>query len=303
MGKQQWCLRVNRQGAEDIRRQLLEEGILDRTLKIRPEGEGLLFPITSRQEGAIQAEFEELHQRAELPRHELIGGIAVLAENDPAGAAIILADRPSVHTALIAESAVEGEFRTKRFRVLAGKETTATTHTEYGRTFRIDLEKAYFSARLASERQRILCMMNEGETVLDMFTGVGPFAIILSVKAEAVWACDLNPDAVSLLIENITMNRVSNVIPILADAGNLPALCGRRFDRVIMNLPLMADRFLPAACSLCVPGGTIHFYALIEDDAEENPLFNQIPVRSIERRFVRSYAPGRSHVVYDINIR
>jgi tRNA (guanine37-N1)-methyltransferase len=303
MGKQQWCLRVNRQGAEAVRRELLAEGTLDKNLKIRPEGDELLFPITCEREGSVLSEFEELHHRAELPRHELVGGIAILAEDDPAGAAAILAERPSVHTALIAESAVEGEFRTKRFRVLAGEETTATIHTEYGHTFRIDLEKAYFSARLASERQRIMAMMDQGEEVLDMFAGVGPFAIMLAKKAGMVWACDLNPEAVSLLIENISRNRVSNVIPLLADAGTLPEVFGRRFDRVIMNLPLMAETFLPAASRLCKPGGTIHFYALVEDDEEAPAALNLIPVTSMEKRFVRSYAPGRSHVVYDIIVR
>ncbi len=300
MGKQQWCLRVNRQGAETVRRALLDEGLLDKCLRIRPDGDDLLFPVISECEGSMMAEFEELYQRAPLPRHELIGGIAILAEDDPAGAAAIIADRPSVHTVLLAESAVEGEFRTKRFRVLAGEETTATIHTEYGRTFRIDLEKAYFSARLASERQRITEMMHDGEEVLDMFAGVGPFAVMLAEKAGMIWACDLNPDAVSLLIENISRNRVSNVIPILADAASLPEVCGRQFDRVIMNLPLMAERFLPAASKLCRSGGTIHFYALVADEDEDTPLLNRIPIKSVEKRFVRSYAPGRSHVVYDI---
>lgn len=300
MGEQQWCLRTGRSGAETIRRRLLEDGVLDRSLKIRSDGDDLLLPVLSCIEGAEQAEFEVMARPAVLPRHELIGGIAVLAENDPAGAALIIAERPSVHTALIAESAVQGEFRTKKFRVLAGEATTATVHTEYGKTFRIDLEKAYFSARLASERQRIVAMMESGETVLDMFAGVGPFAIMLAEKAGVVWACDLNPEAVSLLITNCRVNRTGNVIAMLADAATLPGIWERRFDRVIMNLPLIADSFLPAAFSLCRPGGMIHLYAL-EDDTYERD-FGSAPVQSVERRFVRSYAPGRSHRVYDIRV-
>jgi len=303
MGEQQWCLRVNRDGAEDIRRILLAEGVLDRTLKIRPDGDTLLFPILNEREGAFQADFEQIRQRAELPRHELVGGIAILQDDDPVGAATILRERPSIHTALFAESPVEGEFRTKRFRVLAGEETTTTTHTEYGHTFRIDLEKAYFSARLASERQRIVEMMQKGEEVLDMFAGVGPFAIMLAKRASVVWACDLNPEAVSLLISNIGSNRVSNIVPILADAGVLPDIFGKRFDRIVMNLPLMAERFLPAAFSLCRSGGVIHFYSLVSDDEEENALLSHMPVRYVKKHFVRSYAPGKSHMVFDIGVR
>lgn len=299
MGEQQWCLQVNRAGAEEIRRKLLEEGILDRSLKIRADGEYLLFPVTSEQPGAIRAEFETLRIRPELPRHEQVGGIVILQENDPEGAARILEDRPSVHTALFAESGVTGEFRIKQFRILAGESTTATTVTEYGQTFRVDLEKAYFSARLASERQRIVAMMEDGEEVIDMFAGVGPFAIMLAKKASVVWACDLNPDAVLLLIENIAQNRASQVIPILGDAGTLPTILGKRFDRVIMNLPLLAGQFLDAAFSLCRSGGTIHFYALVSDE-EGDPDMSRFPVASMKKRFVRSYAPGRSHMVYDI---
>jgi tRNA (guanine37-N1)-methyltransferase len=302
LGEQQWCLRVSRDGAEEIRRMLLSKGLLDRTLRIRTDGDDLLFPVLCEGDGAFLAEFEVLHQRVDLPRHELVGGIAILHEDDPAGAATILNERPSVHTVLFAESQVEGEFRTKRFKILAGEESTVTIHTEYGHTFRIDLEKAYFSARLASERQRIVGLMHDGEEVLDMFAGVGPFSIMLAENASVIWACDLNPDAISLLIRNIVTNRILNIVPILADAGMLPDIFGKRFDRVIMNLPLMTDRFLSTAFSLCRPGGVIHCYALVSDEDEEYLLLKDFPVKSVQCRFVRSYAPGRSHKVYDITI-
>lgn len=302
MGELQWCLPVHRKGAEEKRRELLSAGLLDLSLKICSNGETLLFPVCSEIEGAVKAEFEPVRQRVELPRHELVGGIAILNEDDSDGAATLLKERPSVHTALYPESAVAGIFRTKKFRVLAGLETTKTMHTEYGHKFVIDLEKAYFSARLATERQRIVTHMDEGEEVLDMFAGVGPFAIMLADKARCIWACDLNSAAVSLLLENIKLNRRKNIVPILADARTLPHLFGRRFDRVIMNLPLMADEFLPAAYDLCKPGGTIHFYSLMEDDQPDNNLLHHIQVVNIIKRFVRSYAPGRSHMVYDIKI-
>jgi tRNA (guanine37-N1)-methyltransferase len=301
MGEQQWCLRVARTGAEETRKKLLLAGILDLNLKIRAEEDYILFPVLAEQPGTTRAEFEPLKKRAELPRHEQVGGIVILQEDDPGGAALILEERPSVHTALYAQGGVSGEFRTRRFRVLAGESTTETTITEYGHTFRIDLEKAYFSARLASERQRVLSMIREREEVIDMFAGVGPFAIILSEKASVVWACDLNPGAVSLLMENITLNRVRNVIPVLCDAGTLPGILGKKFDRVIMNLPLHAGQFLEAAGELCRSGGTIHFYALVTD-AEGDPSFTGFPAASVRKRFVRSYAPGRSHMVYDITV-
>lgn len=300
VGKEQWCLAVPRREAEERRRRLLEEGLLDRRFRPRPEGDVILFPVTEEVPGAVRCEFEAVPERLDLPRHELVGGIAIMQENDPGGAERLLASRPSLETVLFPETAVEGEYRTRRFSVLAGVPTTRTRVTEYGHSFDVDLSLAYFSARLSTERQRILGAMAGGERVLDMFAGVGPFAITLAGKAGIVVAADLNPAAVHLLIENIALNRAGNVIPVLADAAHLPRLGFPPFDRVVMNLPLAAPEFLPAAAALCRDGGTIHLYALQEQEGEYLPLIREVTRGEVAERQVRSYSPGRWHAVYDI---
>ena len=147
--------------------------------------------------------FKEQPGRIGLPRHELVGGIAIMQENDPAGAALILASRPSLHTVLFPTSEVSGKYRIREYSVLAGTPTTRTEVVEHGHRFVVDLPGAYFSARLSTERQRIFEQMREQELVLDMFAGVGPFAIALAPRASLVVAADLNPQAVLLMIENI----------------------------------------------------------------------------------------------------
>ncbi|MCC7554526.1 MAG: methyltransferase [Methanoculleus marisnigri] len=300
MGKEQWCLAVPRREAEERRRRLLEEGLLDRRFRPSPEGDVILFPVTEEVPGAVRCEFEAVPERLDLPRHELVGGIAIMQENDPEGAGRLLASRPSLETVLFPETAVEGEYRTRRFSVLAGVPTTRTRVTEYGHSFDVDLALAYFSARLSTERQRVLGAMGEGERVLDMFAGVGPFAITLAGKAGVVVAADLNPAAVHLLIENIVLNRAGNVIPMLADAAHLPRLGFPPFDRVVMNLPLAAPEFLPAAAALCREGGTIHLYALEEQEGEYLPLIREVTNGEVVERQVRTYSPGKWHAVYDI---
>ncbi|KLK88873.1 methyltransferase [Methanoculleus sediminis] len=300
MGEEQWCLAVPRREAEETRRRLLEEGLLDRRFRPRPEGDAVLFPVTEEVLGAVRCEFEAVPERLVLPRHELVGGIAIMQENDPEGAERLLASRPSLDTVLFPETAVEGEYRTRRFAVLAGVPSTRTRVTEYGHSFDVDLSLAYFSARLSTERQRVLGAMEEGERVLDMFAGVGPFAITLAGKAGFVVAADLNPAAVHLLIENIALNRAGNVIPMLADAAHLPRLGFAPFDRVVMNLPLAAPEFLPAAAALCRDGGTIHLYALEEQEGEYLPLIREVTRGEVVERQVRTYSPGKWHAVYDI---
>jgi len=297
-----WCLRVPKAGGERRRLRLLREGLLDGTLLLRREGDDLLLPVKEPCEGCERALFEETPSRPGLPRHDLIGGIAVLLEPGAGadGAELLLGSRPSIHTVLAPEGPVEGEFRTRRFTVLAGKPTTRTRYTEYGLRFEIDLSLAYFSPRLSSERQRALGLMEDGERVLDMFAGVGPFAITLAAKAGVVYAADINPGAVGLMMENISLNRVGNVLPLLADAARLPGILPGGFDRVVMNLPFGAAGFLDAALALCRPGGTIHLYAMVGEEGALASVIREKSCRVLGERVVHTYSPAEWLAVFDL---
>jgi tRNA (guanine37-N1)-methyltransferase len=298
MEHEQWAVRVPRSRGEEVRQQLLAEGVLDRGLKPRVEGEDLLLPVTGG--GRERARFEARDQVTELPRHELIGGIAIMLEEDREAAEELLRLRPALHTVLLPVSEVEGEFRTRRFAVLAGRPTTATSYLEYGNRYEIDLSEAYFSARLSTERQRISSLSEGGERVFDMFAGVGPFAITLAPRASFVLATDINPGAVRLMEKNILINRARTVLPFLADAATVAEVIPWTFDRVIMNHPFGALSFLPQAFRFCRSGGTIHCYVLQTRAGQALPEIRKFPVRDIRERYVRSYSPGRWHAVYDI---
>ncbi len=293
-------VRVPREEAELTRRALIQQKVLSKRLKPRIEGEYVLFPVESPLFGAEEFFFDMIETIPSLPRHDLIGGIAVMAEPDTAGAELLLAQRRSIHTVLFAESEVEGEFRTRRWSLLAGKDTRKTVCMEHGQKFLIDLEKAFFSSRLVTERQRVLQMVENGETVLDMFAGVGPFAIVLAKRAGKVIASELNPSAVTLIEQNIKLNKISNVLPFLADARHLDLILEKGFDRIVMNLPHGATCFLPFAFRLIKSGGTIHWYAVVSKEGMLIPVLEKFPVKKIREHRVRSYAPGRWHVVYDI---
>lgn len=82
------------------------------------------------------------------PRHELVGGIAIMQDDDPA-AEKILASRPSLHTIVFVEGEVHGGLPHPGVPVLAGEPTTRTVVTEHGHHFTVDLAGVYFSARAA----------------------------------------------------------------------------------------------------------------------------------------------------------
>jgi tRNA (guanine37-N1)-methyltransferase len=299
---EQWGIRVPAQQGEKLRRSLIDEGVLDLSLKVRREGSTLMLPVTEPREGAQRCEFESMPERLVLPRHELVGGIAIMQDHDSEGAERILQSRPSLQTVLCATSEICGEYRTREFKVLAGNPTTRTEVVEYGHRFTVDLSKAYFSARLSSERQRILEQVTGNEIILDMFAGVGPFAITLAARATLVVASDINPQAIILMLENCARNRTENVLPVLADAHHLSASIPWRFDRIVMNLPLSGTEFLPEAFRLCKAGGTIHLYSLVSAEGEHLEYIHKLGGSVVAERIVRSYSPGQWHTVYDIRV-
>ncbi|MEI6292452.1 MAG: class I SAM-dependent methyltransferase family protein [Methanomicrobiales archaeon] len=298
---EQWALQVPKKKGEETRQQLIANGLLDTSLKPFTEGDTIFFPLARPGEGGLQASFEA-HEKRLLPvaRHELIGGIAVLQESDRAAAEALLASRPGIHTVLSTTSDVQGEYRTREFEVLAGVHTTRTLIIEYGHRFTVDLSEAYFSPRLATERQRVLQQMTKGEAVLDMFAGVGPFAISLSKSAGFVVSSDINPAAVIMMKENCLDNHCTNVMPVLADSGRLSRILPWKFNRVVMNLPLLAPQFLDEAFRLCLPGGTIHCYALVSSEGEHLEKISSFQPSEVHEHMVRSYSPGKWHAVYEI---
>ena len=180
------------------------------------------------------------------------------------GEAILRAHK-RLNTVLAKSGAVGGEFRVREFEPIAGVSKTTTIHREYGCVFHVDLAKAYFSPRLSFEHNRIASLVKEGETILDMFTGVGPFAVLIAKKRQKVhvYALDKNPEAIKFLKKNLLVNRVeTKITPIVGDARAIVAerLKGLA-DRVIMNLPEKALEYVDTACLAIKPqGGIIHYY-------------------------------------------
>ena len=79
-------------------------------------------------------------------------------------------------------SAVEGDFRTRNLEILAGDNKTETEYKEFGCKFTVDVENAFFSPRLSTERERIANLVRDGETVVNMFAGVGMFSVMIAKK-------------------------------------------------------------------------------------------------------------------------
>ncbi len=189
-------------------------------------------------------------------------------------AAALMRVHKNVVSVLAKESERTGEFRIRDLRLVAGDPDTEVVHKESGCLFKLDPRRVYFSPRESAERERIAAKVGEGESILVMFSGVGPFPICIAKRHERVraTAVEINPHAHNYCVENIHLNRVGDhVTAILGDVREICPNLGETFDRVLMPLPKGAHKFLDVAIPLLRDGGILHFYHW----APEPDLFSQ----------------------------
>ncbi len=212
-------------------------------------------------------------------------------------------------------SDVEGDFRTRNLEVIAGEDNTETEYREFGCRFKVDVEKAFFSPRLSTERNRIADLIVDGETVINMFGGIGMFSIIAAKKKKCtVYNIDLNPYASKLCEQNIKLNKklAGTVISINGDAAQvIKEQLQNKGDRTLMLLPERSDEFLNSAISATKSGGIIHYYSHQHADKRQDAVeiskqhYLQVsPVKSeiLGGRMVRAVGPRYYQTVVDVRI-
>ncbi|MDH5416021.1 MAG: class I SAM-dependent methyltransferase family protein [Nitrosopumilus sp.] len=211
-------------------------------------------------------------------------------------------------------SDVEGDFRTRNLEIIAGEDNTETEYKEFGCKFIVDVEKAFFSPRLSTERERIANLIQEGEIVTNMFAGVGMFSIMSAKKKKCIiYSLDINPIASKLCEKNIELNKLAGkIISINGDASKtIKEQLENKSDRTLMLLPERSDEFLESAISTTKNGGIIHYYSHIHADKKseaaklsEEHYLQVTPVKSeiLNSKIVRAVGPRYYQTVVDVKI-
>jgi tRNA (guanine37-N1)-methyltransferase len=347
------CIQVGRRFGERLRTLLLEQHLLDSGFPITSENEHLLFPLatppTTQQldtlrrrttafalvernlqplprkprdlESALQGRIPS-ERLAELPNSlDIVGNIAVVELADDLepyvqeiGQAIARVN-PKLIAVYAKAGSVTGVYRTRPLRLLVGEPRTQTIHVEYGVRLVVDLAETYFSPRLGTEHDRVAKLVRPGEVVVDMFTGVGPFALLAAKRqAVTVYALDVNAHAIGCLEQSLKLNRLKGqIVPLLGDSRRIVLdELRRRADRIIMNLPHDAFTYLDvAAAAVKTTGATIHFYGVTSEDLPLERLEAQVTaelakhgigIKRLESRRVRDIAPHEAQVALDLQV-
>jgi tRNA wybutosine-synthesizing protein 2 len=223
----------------------------------------------------------------------------------------VLKNFPYVKTVCMRTGSISGELREPGVKVIAGEKNTITTHRENRCSYKIDVSKLMFSKGNLFERGRLPGLVGTGETVVDMFSGIGYFSIPIAkfAKPAKVFAIDKNPVAVEYLKENIRINKIEGKItPVFGDCREVRF--GDIGDRIIMGFLPKTYEFLPAAFEALKPeGGVIHYHdTFAKEELWEKPIhiletsgfkYGYVLDRITYKNVVKEYAPNVFHVVLD----
>jgi tRNA (guanine37-N1)-methyltransferase len=247
--------------------------------------------------------------------YELYGSIAVVEAGPNQAKRIaqrLLRFNKNIKTVLRKGGAVSGRYRTRKFLYVAGTRNYLTDYKENGCTFRFDIRKVFFSTKLAYERKRISDLVKNGEKVVVMFAGIGPYAIEIAKarkKCEVI-AIELNSMACKYMRENVIINKTPNVIVEKGDAKLLAKKHPDFADRIVMPLPKEAPDFFPAALKMSKQRCIIHCYSFCENDKVDKMIkatrnfFEERKKRFklLGHRTVRPYSATEAEIALDFLI-
>ena len=205
---------------------------------------------------------------------------------------------------------IEGQFREPVREVIAG-ELSETIHRENGVLFKLDAMKIMFSQGNLRERIR-MSRLGKGEIVVDMFAGIGYFALPMAVHSQphSVTAIELNPAAYRYLVENTRLNHVEDIVqPVLGDC--IERTPKGEADRVVMGMVQVTNRYLKTGIRALKPGGVLHYHQTIPSwkfpDAAIGDVSKAAKALGLSAEIlgctrVKKYSPGVVHAVVDARI-
>ena len=326
------CVKVPLKQLNDTRLKLMEIGQMNMDYKIKAADDYGYIPLNGDVEGyeIVDIELEPMkkvpHNFSEILKDELtpeeienlrtsfdtIGDIVILEIPDDllskkqiiGDAALKFTKKQAIY---MKKSAIKGTIRIRDLEFLAGTDDSITIHKEHGVRLKLDVKEVYFSPRLATERIRVSNSVKDGEKILDMFCGIGPFPILIAKNHDVdITAVDINEAAIKYLNENIKLNKLKGTIKAYCgDVREVSESFNCKFDRIIMNLPGLAYTFLDVAVNLIEDGGIINYYEFSDSYEQGIKRLTQAvneagkEVEIINTRKVKSTSPGEWHVAID----
>jgi len=302
--------KTSMQNAERLKKFLLHKKLLHTGYLAKQEGSSVLFPLRGKftdkrfRVKFVQAVFppsllekksmKEVLLKALTEREkaylrrgfDTMGDIALidvpkeLQSKEKLIAETILSLHKNIRTVLKKKGIHAGTFRLQPLQYLAGEKKKEALYKENGVVMKLNVEKVYFSPRLANERKRIASLVKPRERVLVMFSGCAPYPLVIARHSQAkeITGIELNPAAHMYAEQNAALNKAKHVQLIHGDVRKIVPQLKKTYERICMPLPKGAENFLTEAFLVSKKGTIIHFYDFLHEKD-----FPQKAIEKIER--------------------
>jgi tRNA wybutosine-synthesizing protein 2 len=337
------CVSVPAPQAGQALDQLTDEGLRDVRYRVRQEQDRVLIPVRGPQaalahvdEGQLveaQLEHDPRRPPIEVVRERLQpdlddDGIAALPEGWTRLGDVLLLRLPeelAPHAETVARAygdvleadsvlhleGSKGPWREPQTRLLWGDADTETVHREHGIAYHLDPREVMFSPGNKTERHRLRDHVREDETVVDLFAGIGYFALPLAAAGADVVACEANPTAARYLGESAEANDLADRIQ-LREGDCRQRAPADVADRVHMGYFPGTEAFLPTAIEALDPaGGWLHYHdrvprddplATAEARVREHEALADLAVHREQAHVVKTLDPRNVHVALDLRV-
>lgn len=276
-------------------------------MKVRRSGTARLTPYS------LAVSLADVPERLKylLPRKwETVGNIAILKLRDElrpydeqVGSAYARA--LGAVSVFAVEGLISGEYRRPSLRLIYGR-SGETVHHENGVDYVIDVATVMFSSANHDERIRMAALACDGETIVDMFAGIGHLSMPIAVHSAParIIASEASYETYRYLLRTIDANGVRDVYDAVNIDNRLLEVKGA--DRVIMGYLMNTREWLDAAIGMCRKGATIHLHEAVRRNAinewKESILsdygMGRVAIRSVRR--VKGYSALLDHMVADL---
>ncbi|MDR2967258.1 MAG: class I SAM-dependent methyltransferase family protein [Methanobacteriaceae archaeon] len=245
-----------------------------------------------------------------------IGNILILDKNSKYESEKDLKRLLDIHNVetIVKVKNIAGQFRTPSVEILIGN-NTETIHKENGCLFKLDVSKVMWSKGNTNERFRIAKLVKSGDTIVDMFAGIGYFSIPIARHSQPkkIFSIEINPDSYHYLKNNIDLNKINikagykRIEAILEDCKKIATELSA--DRVLMGYVKTTHHFLDVAIDCVNHGGIIHYHETVPEKLMNSRPYERIAksagnreVEILDTNIIKKYSPGVVHIVVDARI-
>jgi hypothetical protein len=191
---------------------------------------------------------------------------------------------------------------------------------EQGIAYHFDASRVMFCSGNGTEKARMASLEAQGETIVDLFAGIGYFTLPLLVHARArhVHAVEWNPDAVACLRINLARADVAVRATVWPgdNAYMVETPVAGTADRVLLGLIPSSKMAWPTALRMLKrSGGMLHVHENCSQDgvlewaqAELLPALDDAKphadwkFRLMHTERVKNYSPRVLHCVFDVQV-